>query len=221
MNTTTKIVITQAIITSILLVLNTIQLVTRMPPTQQPLITRPTNTTPYTYVTWEPTRMQPMTIKKYAGKDTPFHQTLDFTDTALQQLSFDLTWTDDRASLLTTRSLDTLTLIVTGSDGSFYTTSAKSSRITRQGDARLTIPVQYNTPQPLVFPTPSTTNAETERISSSTTYTAIHVNYTCIVLVNSDDRSILKRFADQGNDFTLTISPTAYTATVTHTVLNQ
>jgi hypothetical protein len=181
MNKPTKLIVAQLFIIAILLGSNLLQLLPKTPLPTNNTYTVPSSPAPYSTVDWELAEAVPLTLSSFAGTTTPYQQVVSFNQPNLQQLRFDLTWTDDRSSFFSGRGFDTLTLILTGADGTFYTASGKSARWTKQGSIQLTV-------------------------------------YTLIVLVDSDDHSLFRRFADQGNTFSLQVTSTYYTPTVSHSM---
>lgn len=222
MDKITKIIIAQAAIIAILIG-NIALLWTKVPmaPASRKTQTVTTQPTTYSNVNWKIADIAPTTVSGYAGKTAPFHQTLSFDQPNLQTLRFDLTWTDDRVSIIGRRGLDTLTLIITGSDGTFYQSSATTAKWTRQGSVELSVPVPSAIPRNSSFPTPSTSETESELINRLSDYSTTGLKFTCIVLDNVNDRCLFSKLGDQGNTFSLQVTPAVYTATVTHTVLNS
>jgi hypothetical protein len=216
MKRTATLIIAQTLIIAILLGNDLIQLLPQQQ-IKQPTQTRTVTTVPtdYSTVDWTLTQDAPMSISQYSATSAPYHQTMAFTEPNIQQLCFDLTWTDDRSFF--SRGLDTLTIVVTTAEGDVYTASGRSSRLTRRGEVELNITQQAIKPQSYSYPTPSTTEQEDDYVSQGTQYSSNGQQYTVIVLVTTYDRRLFKRFQDNGNDFSLQVTPFYYTPQVTRT----
>ena len=217
MKRTTTLIIAQFIVIALLLGNDLIQLLPKPQPTQKPRTSIVTTVpTDYSTVDWTLTQDVPTSISQYTRTTSPFHQTMSFDKPYLQQICFDLTWTDDRAFFA--GGLDTLTIAVTTGNGEVYTAFGRSARFTRQGEVQLYVTQRSVKPSSYSYPTPSTVQQENDYVSQLKQSGVNGQQYTVIVFVTTYDRCIFKRFQDTGNDFSLKVTTNYYTPQISRSV---
>jgi hypothetical protein len=154
------------------------------------------------------------TISEFAGKRTPYSTTVQISEGNLQTITFNLTWIDDRATLLKRRGLDTLTLEVTTPDGQVNIVSNTSEAKTKEGHILLTVPVD-NVRPPDTLKANDIQSAQAklnQKPYYSDAWTGQDINIT--VSVKIGEIRILPRLFDKGNDFDLKISYQYYEGTI-------
>ena len=152
----------------------------------------------------------------YVSKRTDFEKTISFPTPNLKEITFDLRWTDDKTSFLGRYGLDTFQLEVTTPDGDKIVKSARSSRITRQGQIEIIIPRNEVKPTDLILNAENVVEAGNRLNNDYFDYTWVNENFTVKISVNIGEIRPLKRLVDGGNEFQLTINSWYY-----HASLNQ
>ena len=158
-------------------------------------------------VTWTLQNNSFKTLSDFAGKNAPFEGTVTIPEGNVNSITFNLTWIDDRMTLLKRRGLDSLTLEVMMPDGmnSFSETNTSAPK-TGYGSISRTL---YNNIIPLEGPIKADNDqdAQTTLMTSpyfddSWTDKDIKIN----VSVQIGELRFLKKLRDKGNDFELKIS---------------
>lgn len=177
-------------------------------PSPQMPINQQTNTGSVA-VTWTVKNASLPSLSDYAPKGVPYSMELQINQTNLRTVMFNLRWVDDRTSLLRLRGLDTLSLLITGPDGSQYAAQAKSARFSRSGNFTIEVPVGAVPPSIRTIEASSVQEARrilAQRFSNDT-WAGKDINIT--VTVDIGERFPM-RFRDRGNDFTIDISYSYY-----------
>jgi hypothetical protein len=167
-------------------------------------------------VTWMTRNGSPITIDDFANKKAKYEGAIQILETNIKSVTFNLSWVDDRMTLLKRMGLDTLTLEVTDPNGMTYTAMNTSARITGKGTISITMYSDFIPPQGPI-------DASTEEVAQSmlmeppyfdNSWTA--KDFSINVSVQIGELRILKRIRDKGNDFELTVTYQYYDA-----VLNE
>lgn len=156
-------------------------------------------------VTWIVRNGSADTISEYAYKNAPHQGKMQINEGNIKSITFNMTWTDDRMTLLKRMGLDTLTLEVTTPDGMTYTQSNTSARITGAGTITLTVAGIIPPDQPIEAEDQD--DAQTKLMISpyydnSWTDKDIFIN----VSVKIGEIRLLKKIRDKGNGFDLEIT---------------
>ena len=159
----------------------------------------------------------------YASKDSNYEKTVSFDTPNLREISFILSWTDDKTTFLGRLGLDTLTLEITTPDGNKIVESARSARKTKQGNIEITLPVNNFNPTTLTLESENIMGVEKQLKDKYFDYTWVNKEFTIKVSVQVGEIRPLKRLADNGNDFDLEIRSSNYhtSTTADDTVLNS
>lgn len=157
-------------------------------------------------VTWTVRNGSLSTISEYANKKAQYEGTARIQEGNIKSITFDMSWTDDRMTLLKRMGLDTLTLEVTTPDGMSYTQSNTSARITGAGTITLTVNAGIIPPK-VAIEAQDENEAQTKLMISpyyddSWTDKDIFIN----VSVKVGEIRLLKKIRDQGNGFDLKIT---------------
>jgi hypothetical protein len=165
-------------------------------------------------VTWETTSLEPIQITGFAGRDSEYTNTISFSEPNLNGLQCDLSWIDDKATVLNHCGLDTLTLQITCPDGTTFQDSAKSSPKTKLGTAEVIVPLKTERLAPMTLYS-SDVSEVTSRVQDTFDTTWVNQPFHIKVTDQIGELRPLKRMQDQGNDFTLIIVPMYSTASIT------
>jgi hypothetical protein len=103
-------------------------------------ITEKIVTEKYYDIEWSTTTGSLSAISGFAGKRSPYEDTISINQKNLKTVTFNLSWIDDKA-LFRIFGRDTLTLEVTAPDGTVYEESVQSARRTKDGNIVITINV--------------------------------------------------------------------------------
>ncbi len=148
----------------------------------------------------------PDTISEYANKNAQYEGTRRILEGNIKSITFNMSWTDDRMTLLKRMGLDTLTLEVTTPDGMTYTQSNTSARITGKGTITLTVNAGIIPPnQPIEAQDEKEAQTKlmtTPYYDDSWTDKDIFIN----VSVKIGEIRLLKKIRDKGNGFDLEIT---------------
>lgn len=145
-------------------------------------------------------------ISDYAYKKTLSEKTVMIPEGNIKSITFDLTWTDDRMTVLKRMGLDSLTLEVTTPDGITTTKTNTSAKITGAGSITINVDTGKITP-------PSTIKEATEQAAQTklmqqpyydTAWTDknIYIN----ISVKVGEIRLLKQLRDKGNDYELFVT---------------
>jgi len=147
------------------------------------------------------------TISEFAGKTSPYETTVMISDENVKSITFNLSWTDDRMTVMKRMGLDSLTLEVTMPDGIYYFTETnKSAQITGDGTISHTIfkdiippdtPIEADNEQDA-----QTKLKDKSYFDDSWTEKEITIN----VSVQIGEIRIWKKMRDKGNNFDLEIT---------------
>ncbi|MFA5102115.1 MAG: hypothetical protein WC525_03100 [Candidatus Thermoplasmatota archaeon] len=149
------------------------------------------------------------TISDFAGKKAPYSDTVTIPEGNVNSVTFNLTWTDDRMTVMKRMGLDSLTLEVTMPDGVYsFKESGTSAPKTGDGTVTRTIVKDMIPPQ---IPIKADTAQEAQTILKTPPYyddswtdKPITINVSCHV--GEMRLRILKQLREKGNDFELKIS---------------
>jgi hypothetical protein len=123
----------------------------------------------------------------------------------IKSITFNLSWADDRMTLLKRMGLDSLTLEVTTPDGVAFTETNKSAPITGEGTITYTVATGIIPPVSLKATDEKTAQAKLKEKpynDASWTDKDISIN----VSVQIGELRIIKKLRDKGNDFELKIT---------------
>jgi hypothetical protein len=147
-----------------------------------------------------------MTISDFAGKKNQFEGSIMIPEGNVISITFNLSWTDDRMTMLKRMGLDTLTLEVTMPDSmSSFSDSATSAQRTGKGFVTHTITNNIIPPETLKADNEKDAQAkllELPYYDGSWTDKEIKIN----VSDQIGEIRILKQLRDKGNDFELSIT---------------
>lgn len=151
-------------------------------------------------------------ISEFAGKKSPYEGTVMISEGNIKSITFNLSWTDDRMTILKRMGLDTLTLEVTTPDGITSTQSATSARITGKGSIALTINKGIIPPE-----SPIKAVDEQEAYAKLKQQPYYDDSWTdkdivIVVSVKIGEIRLLKQLRDKGNSFDLMITYDYYEA---------
>jgi hypothetical protein len=158
-------------------------------------------------VTWTLYNGSLATLTDFAGKKAPFEESISIPEANVNSITFNLSWTDDRMTVLKQMGLDSLTLEVIMPDGIYsFTETGKSAAKT--GFGTITHMVVKN-----IIPPSGSIKAKTEQEAQAKLATSpyyddswtgkdIKINVSCQV----GELRILKKLRDKGNDFQLEIT---------------
>jgi len=165
-------------------------------------------------VDWDE-RTNSIFYSEFVEKNTPYEGTVSINRGNLKEIIFNLSWVDNKATILNRFGLDTLTLEITTPDGTLYEESAKSARISKEGNIEIAIPVNGMPSTDSIMANDSF-EAE-EKLNEEPYYNDKWVNeiFDIKISVKIGEIRILKRLKDSGNDFELEVSYDYYSATLT------
>jgi hypothetical protein len=147
------------------------------------------------------------TIAGFAGKKSPYQETVMIPETNVKSITFDLSWTDDHMTFMKRRGLDSLTLEVTMPDGIYYfTETSTSAPITGEGTISHTI---FNSIIPPEMPIEAENENDAQTKLEETPYSDdswTEKDITINVSVDIGEIRLLKQLRDKGNDFELKIT---------------
>jgi hypothetical protein len=167
-------------------------------------------------VTWTLLNSSLSPISEFAGKKAPYEGSVTIPEGNVYSVTFDMSWTDDRMTLLKRRGLDTLTLDVTMPDGIIsFSEENTSAPKTGYGTISYTVNKDFS-------PHTGPIEAENDQAAQAKLQTSpyyddswtgkdIKINVSCHV----GELRILKKLRDKGNDFELKISYQYFKPTLT------
>ena len=165
-------------------------------------------------VTWTTRNGSLMTIDDFADKKAKYEGSIQISETDIKSVTFNLSWVDDRMTLLKRMGLDSLTLEVTDPTGMMKAETNTSARITGEGKITLTFYSNFVPPQESI-------NAATEEEAQSMLmeepyYDSSWTNkpFSVNVSVHIGELRILKKLRDKGNDFELKVTYQYYDAVI-------
>jgi hypothetical protein len=164
-------------------------------------------------VEWNTTRGSLSPKSGFAGKKTPYETTISITQGNLKNITFNLTWTDDKAPLFGRFGLDTLTLEVIPPDGEPKEASSKSAPRTKEGNVEITLDTNWE--PPISMEAKNDVEAR-KKLNEEPYYSDKWVNkdFKIKVTVDVGEIRLLKRIADKGNNFELKIKYEYYVASI-------
>ena len=174
-------------------------------------------------VDWNEIEGSLISYSEFTSEDSNYEKTVSFNTPNLKEISFILSWTDDKTTFLGRLGLDTLTLEITTPDGKTLIESGKSAKKTKHGRIEITPPVNNFNPTTLTLESENIMGVEKQLKDKYFDYTWVNKEFTIKVSVQVGEIRPLKRLADNGNDFDLEIRSSNYHASITadDTVLNS
>lgn len=174
-------------------------------------ITPPTSMGEKTFeITWRERNGSLSTVSEFAGKNAPYEGTVTIPVGNIKAITFNLSWADDRMTMLKRMGLDTLTLEVTTPDGRTFTESNTSAPIS--GEACITKEVTVG-----IIPPTTPIKADDEREAQTKLKAKPYYDdswtdkdITIMVSVQVGEMRLLKKLRDKGNDFELKITYSYY-----------
>jgi len=175
----------------------------------------------YTYnIDWD-LRTSSLLYTDFANKGTPFEATVLINQGNLKEIVFNLSWVDDKATILNRFGLDTLTLEVTTPDGTVYEESGKSASKSKEGN--VVIPISVNG-MPQMDSIDANNTSEAEEILNEEPYFDdewMNEPFEVKVSVKVGEIRILKKMRDSGNNFDLEITYDYYDAMLTEEEMKE
>lgn len=157
-------------------------------------------------VTWMIRNGSLPVVSDFAHKKTPYEGTARILNGNIKSISFNMSWTDDRMTMLKRMGLDTLTLDVSTPDGMTYTQSNTSARKTGKATISLTVNTGFIPPKTAI-------EAPDEKDAQMKLQTKPYFDdswtdkdITLRVSVKIGELRLLKKMRDNGNDFELKIT---------------
>lgn len=165
-------------------------------------------------VDWD-ARTNSLLYSDFAGKKSPYEENITINHGNLKEIMFNLSWTDDKATILSRFGLDTLTLEVETPDGTLYQESDKSASKTREGNVLISIPVNGMPSTDTIQANDSYEAEEKLKEEPYSNLKWVNEEFNIKVSVKIGEIRILKKMRDSGNDFDLEITYDYYSATLT------
>jgi Tfp pilus assembly protein PilV len=165
-------------------------------------------------VTWMTRNGSLMTINDFANKKAKYQGAIQISETDIKSVTFNLSWVDDRMTLLKRMGLDSLTLEVTDPNGMMKTATNISARITGEGTLSLTFYSDFSPPQ---GPIDASTEEEAQSMLMEDPYyddSWTNKDFSINVSVHIGELRIIKKLLDKGNDFELKITYQYYDAVI-------
>lgn len=153
-------------------------------------------------------------ISDYAGKNSPYEGTIRIDHGNLKRIMFNISWTDDKATIFNRFGLDTITLEVTTPDGDTYEGSMKSASKTKMGNFEFDIQVDgIPSTEPIMG---EDINDAQDQLNYDPYYKDKWENkdFTIKVYDQIGEKRILKKLGDKGNSFDLDIMYEYYQPTL-------
>jgi hypothetical protein len=152
---------------------------------------------------------------EFVEKNTPYEGTVSINRGNLKEIIFNLSWVDNRATILNRFGLDTLTIEITTPDGTIYEESDRSASGSKEGNIEIAIPVN-GMPSTDSITANNSMDAE-EKLNQEPHYNDKWVNeiFDIKISVQIGEIRILKKMRDSGNDFELEVSYDYYSPTLT------
>ena len=145
------------------------------------------------------------TVSEFAGKKSPYEGTVMIPEGNIKSITFNLSWADDRMTLLKRMGLDSLTLEVTTPDSVAFTETNKSAPITGEGTITYTVATGIIPPVSLKATNEKTAQAKLkEKPYNDDSWSNKNININ--VSVHIGELRIIKQMRDKGNDFELKIT---------------
>ena len=167
-------------------------------------------------VTWDEMFGSMPMMSDFASKSAPYEDSVVINEENIKMITFNLSWVDDKATLLGRFGLDTLTLEITDPDGSVHEESAKSASRTRDGNVEIQIPVNSVKPSSVSIEAEDFAAAQ-ELFDDDPAYHLekwMNEEFQVKVYVSVGEIRILKKFMDKGNDFDLDITYTYWSGSL-------
>jgi hypothetical protein len=165
----------------------------------------PMNGNQYT-ITWKTTSGTTETISGFASKDAAKNEQFTIDEKNIKSIMVNMSWVDDKTTLLGRFGLDTMQLKITDPDGGDHSKQVQSTRKTGRGDISITIPVNDRYPTIDVIEANSSIEAEemvkSEHSSDMFTNEEFQIKVSCSI----GERRILKRIFERGNSYSIEIS---------------
>ena len=183
-------------------------------PEDQDNIQLPMNGNQYT-ITWKTTSGITETLSGFASKDAVKKDIFTIDDNNIKSITLNMSWVDDKTTLLGRFGLDTLQLKVTDPDGVEYQKQMTSAKKTGQGKVSITISVNDRHPTVEVIEANSSIEAEetvrSEYPSEKFTNKEFQIAVSCLI----GEKRIIKKFFEKGNNYNIEISHDYYYPTAT------
>ncbi|KYK20193.1 hypothetical protein AYK25_01255 [Thermoplasmatales archaeon SM1-50] len=151
-------------------------------------------------------------ISEFAGKKSPYEGTVMISEGNIKSITFNLSWTDDRMTLLKRMGLDSLTLEVTTPDGIASIQTDTSARITGKGAITITLNKGIIPPK---SPIKAVDEQEAKAKLKQQPYyddSWTDKDIAIVVSVKIGEIRLLKQLRDKGNSFELMITYDYYEA---------
>ena len=165
-------------------------------------------------VDWD-VRTNSLIYSDFAGKKSPYEENITINHGNLKEIMFNLSWTDDKATIRGRFGLDTLTLEVTTPDGTLYQESDKSASRTREGNVLISIPVNGMPSTDTIKANDSYEAEEKLKEEPYSNLKWVNEEFNIKVSVKIGEIRILKKMRDSGNDFDLEMTYDYYSPSLT------
>ncbi len=147
------------------------------------------------------------TISEFAGKKSQYAGSLTIPKGNLKSITFNLTWTDDKMTLLKRRGLDSLTLDVAMPDRTTFTELKTSAPITGKGMITFTKEIGIRPPVSINISDETVAKAKLkEKPYYDDSWINKDIKINVSVKIGESPIRILRYFLDKGNNFELKIT---------------
>ncbi len=157
-------------------------------------------------ITWKTTSGTTESMSGFASKDAVKKDTFTIDQKNIKSITVNMSWVDDRTTLLGRFGLDTLELKVTDPEGNDKKAQATSQKRSGQGKVSVTIPVNDRYPEIDVIEANNSIEAEemvkSDHSSDKFTNEEFQVAVSCLI----GEKRIIRKFLDKGNNYNIEIS---------------
>lgn len=159
-------------------------------------------------VDWDIRTGSLQSMSEFAGKKSPYEGTVQIDQRNLKTVTFNLSWMDDKTTLLGRAGLDTLTLEITTPDGETRDESRKSASKSKNGNIMMEFQVSNGIPSNEPIEAEDIYEAEDELQNNESYYHETWSNeaFTINVYVKVGEMRPLKKLLEKGNSFNLEIT---------------
>ena len=159
-------------------------------------------------VDWDIRTGSIQSMSEFAGKKSPYEGTIQINQRNLKTVTFNLSWMDDKTTLLGRAGLDTLTLEITTPDGEIREESQKSASKSKTGNIMMDFSVSNGIPSNQPIEAMDMYEAEEELQNNESYYheTWSNEDFTITVYVKVGELRPLKKLLKKGNSFKLDVS---------------
>jgi len=178
-------------------------------------IRTPRNTTKSFIVDWNVRENLLFEDSDSVRKNSNYEKTISLRTPNLKEITFRLSWEDNKAPLGGRVGLDTLTLEITTPDGKNLMESAKSTKKSKLGNIEITIPIKNNRPSTISLESEHINEVRKQLLEKYYDYKWVNEDFLIKISVKIGEIRPLKRLLDRGNDFDLEILYSYYDPSIT------